>query len=181
MGHILQSGHSHPSAVSPLPCACCPLPSHCLTRARRTWRRRRQQVPGDTRSPRGRGDQLRGQLGACRCTGGRRERLAPRPSKRSVGARLLGCPPDIETNSTLGSGRVVLSSRVLCGPELDQSHPPPAGERPTRSPTPRRRPAHGPTRNDACCGCVWQGAKNLYLIAVKGIKGRLNRLPAAGT
>lgn len=24
------------------------------------------------------------------------------------------------------------------------------------------------------------GAKNLYIIAVKGIKGRLNRLPAAG-
>lgn len=25
------------------------------------------------------------------------------------------------------------------------------------------------------------GAKNLYIIAVKGIKGRLNRLPAAGS
>jgi len=35
-------------------------------------------------------------------------------------------------------------------------------------------------------GCVLNcadntGAKNLYIISVKGIKGRLNRLPAAGT
>jgi large subunit ribosomal protein L23e len=35
-------------------------------------------------------------------------------------------------------------------------------------------------------GCVLNcadntGAKNLYVISVKGIKGRLNRLPAAGT
>jgi hypothetical protein len=29
------------------------------------------------------------------------------------------------------------------------------------------------------CGCP--GAKNLFVIAVQGIKGRLNRLPAAGS
>ncbi len=28
--------------------------------------------------------------------------------------------------------------------------------------------------------CLCLGGKNLYVIAVKGIKGRLNRLPAAG-
>lgn len=28
---------------------------------------------------------------------------------------------------------------------------------------------------------MFSGAKNLYVIAVQGIKGRLNRLPAAGS
>jgi len=28
--------------------------------------------------------------------------------------------------------------------------------------------------------CAFTGAKNLYVIAVHGIRGRLNRLPAAG-
>lgn len=28
---------------------------------------------------------------------------------------------------------------------------------------------------------LFSGAKNLYVIAVQGIKGRLNRLPAAGS
>lgn len=28
--------------------------------------------------------------------------------------------------------------------------------------------------------CVFLGAKNLFVIAVHGIRGRLNRLPAAG-
>lgn len=31
------------------------------------------------------------------------------------------------------------------------------------------------------CSFLFLGAKNLYVIAVQGIKGRLNRLPAAGS
>lgn len=32
-----------------------------------------------------------------------------------------------------------------------------------------------------CCSPYISGAKNLYVIAVQGIKGRLNRLPAAAS
>jgi len=31
------------------------------------------------------------------------------------------------------------------------------------------------------CLCCEKGAKNLYIISVHGIRGRLNRLPAAGS
>lgn len=31
-----------------------------------------------------------------------------------------------------------------------------------------------------CCVSIISGGKNLYVIAVHGIRGRLNRLPAAG-
>lgn len=38
------------------------------------------------------------------------------------------------------------------------------------------------TRNNIrVCVCRFAGAKNLFVIAVQGIKGRLNRLPAAGS
>lgn len=41
-------------------------------------------------------------------------------------------------------------------------------------------PFLGSIINDFIYDCRSAGAKNLYIIAVSGIRGRLNRLPAAG-